>query len=742
MTAEGFDALSLAIDYAERGWPALPVAIGQVVDTVTGEATCTKRPLTKHGHLDATTAPDVLSELFAAARPKPGEHIGVGVRPGSAGFVVLDYDTKHNGIGGQTFAAHVDEHGTEWTTARYRSASGALNVVVRKLDTARFVGNARAWPSCDVRADAGWIVAPGTTTPYGSWTWETEHIDGKHPLDAAALIPDGLWSPLASSTANTQAKGTAASVAEIERFLSTSPGQWDLRAHDSYRKTLDALRTAPAGGRHRAMQTCAASLIGAGMADHPTGVDELLDVWGKVTASEPPRKDEPWDSIAWAIGQEIAKGRTTADSRSDATTPTVPKANQPSTQLADDDDGDGFVDWVEVFAGDDHADAVVDGLLYPGRWTSLAAKAKAGKSALALRVGVDLANGRDPFTGNNCATQTVVYIDAEMGRRDVVGRFNASDIGPADLGHFHYSDARHNLTTPTGAEWLLAKVGEVGASVVVVDGLNGFVPGTEKDDAGWRLFYDETASQLKRAGVALLTLDNLGKDATLGPRGSSVKLDKPDAVFGMVRTDGGVKLTATHRRSGLFEDFAFKVGNAEDDRLPTYRTADSVWVAGTKECADVLDAIGLPVDVTSRAAQDALRFSGQGYKRQVILSAIRWRKQASGPTPASGTTPGTTLSPKVGNHLGNHSDDIASDQGEPPREPPGTTSPKSTGTRGGVYVVPPSSVTTEPTARVLPKPTRCEGHDRLGHCKVCASTGRRTDPPPEPHCVDDTEVMA
>lgn len=780
---EGFDALALAIDYAERGWPAMPVAIGQVADPVTGEVTCTKRPLTKHGHLDATTAPDALSELFAAARPKPGEHIGVGVRPGSAGFVVLDYDTKHNGIGGQTFAAHVDEHGTEWTTARYRSASGALNVVVRKLDTARFVGNARAWPSCDVRADAGWIVAPGTTTPYGSWTWETEHLDGEHPLDAAALIPVGLWSPLASSTANTQAKGTAASVAEIERFLSTSPGQWDLRTHDSFRKTLDALRTAAPGGRHRAMQTCAASLIGAGMADHPTGVDELLDVWGKVTASEPHRKDEPWDSIAWAIGQEIAKGRTTADSRSDATTPTVPKANQPSTQLAYVEMGSitmAPVDWLW------HKRIPLAAIsLMPGR-------EGCGKGLLATRLAAEVTHGR--LAGSLYGTPAgVLFLTTEDSYGQVIRpRLEAAGADLDLCGTVQFPEGEMGyVELPDHVDDLAEIVAARGVRFIVLDPLSAYVsPKLDLHrDQDARLALRPLRRLAEATGASVLGISHYNKSGStdpltsvLGGRGIVASARAVIAVGRDPRAEAGtddalidrVAVASKHNLGpatpavrykieavtlegpdGLEIKTARAVLGEEDASLTARDLMDGAEKRTTKQDgvadailsaladgyvheqaelqAEICEAIGCDVRTYRRAAK-RLADEGQVTRRKRGFNPSVWVIQLAPEGDKQGSLPKGT-SPSGPKH-------ITPGQSEEDTEGAIPHNLSSSDTSAAHLPKGTNPVDVAPSCPLRDKPTRCEGHERLGHCKVCASTGRRTDPPPEPHCVDDTEVMA
>src|SRR5690606_28417167 len=112
----------------------------------------------------------------------------------------------------------------------------------------------------------------------------------------------------------------------------------------------------------------------------------------------------------------------------------------------------------------------------------------------------------------------------------------------------------------------------------------------ENDSTPWRYLFDYTISPLKQRGVGTVTNDNLGKDKTLGPRGSSVKVDKADAVIQLSRTDNGVKLTTTHRRTAAFPAEQVLVMRGVDEAEPiSYRHSESAWPAGTSQKAAELD---------------------------------------------------------------------------------------------------------------------------------------------------------
>jgi hypothetical protein len=283
-----------------------------------------------------------------------------------------------------------------------------------------------------------------------------------------------------------------------------------------------------------------------------------------------------------------------------------------------------LIDWATIH---DRPDEIVDGLILPGRWTALAAKAKAGKTTLEMACSVAISEGVDPFDGRPIVPVTVLYVDAEMGRLDLADKL--AELGypdPGALTRWHATDLPPRLDTPAGGDMLVQAPRQLGAKVVVIDGINGTVSGAEKDDLVWRAFYDHTIYPLKRLGVAILTGDNLGKDTTLGPRGSSVKVDKPDGVILLSRTDDGVKLTTRERRTSAYPSERILTIDGLDGVGPTrYRHVTHAWPPGTSDAVSVLDRLGVPVDWGRGRARQALATAGETMADAVLNAAIRWR---------------------------------------------------------------------------------------------------------------------
>ena len=290
-------------------------------------------------------------------------------------------------------------------------------------------------------------------------------------------------------------------------------------------------------------------------------------------------------------------------------------------------DGFEFLDWPTEWDAHQEADALVDGLLFPGRWTQFAAKAKAGKSELALFVSHRLSRGIDPFTGITIDPITVIYLDGEMGRLDVISRLQAHGLGCHDVPRLAYTDQPLPLNVAEGAQVLARSIARTGAGLLVLDGLNAFIRGKENDAEEWRDLYALAVAPAKAKGLAILSLDNMGHDTTNGARGSSVKADKADIVYQLHRTEDGARLKRTHARtSAAVEEMHLILRGANGAEPISYREAKASWPAGTRELADLLDRLAVPRMATNVTARKALREADEKATNDVLAAAIRWRK--------------------------------------------------------------------------------------------------------------------
>jgi Bifunctional DNA primase/polymerase, N-terminal len=186
------EAVALARTWATRGVPAFPVALSYDPDKYAGRGGIDKRPAAVHGHHDATTDRAALEALFDAATRwlRTGDELAVGLHPGPAGLVVLDVDCK-SGVDGYATVERLDLPST-FTPS---TPSGGQHRFYAKPG-AGYVPNVSPWPGVDVRADAGWVVAPGVTSPWGGWDCFDDWAD-------VSLLPAELWAELVVADTHT-----------------------------------------------------------------------------------------------------------------------------------------------------------------------------------------------------------------------------------------------------------------------------------------------------------------------------------------------------------------------------------------------------------------------------------------------------------------------------------------------------------------------------------------------------------
>lgn len=317
-----------------------------------------------------------------------------------------------------------------------------------------------------------------------------------------------------------------------------------------------------------------------------------------------------------------------------------------------------FVDWHDLYNHTDTDDeAIIDGLAFRGRWTAIASPAKAGKSTVILALAIQAAQ----------QGHEVIYVDAEMGRGDVLERVEDwLNLKPDDLANLHYTDLPPKLDVVQGAMALYHSVEASTAALVIIDGLNGVVNGAENDDTTWRDMFELAIAPLKQRGVAVITADNTGKDKAQGPRGSSVKLDKADAIVILERTDTGVKLSCTHRRTSAFpkeQEYTVTDASEAGPAMTVTRNGAHSAPEGTNRINAILDRLGAPADVSRRAARKLLvDHEGQAPRNDILSAMLKWRRQQEDPFRASGpVVPGTSGDQrdhpqKVVPELGDHSD--------------------------------------------------------------------------------------
>jgi len=362
----------------------------------------------------------------------------------------------------------------------------------------------------------------------------------------------------------------------------------------------------------------------------------------------------------------------------------TPSSNGDHPELGDEPtDSWNIIDWAKLFARDDtETNWLHEPFLAVGRGHALVAPGGGGKSLLALWLAGQVATGHPGLNTHPTEPAPVLYIDYEMGADDLLERIEDMGFKPEHLVNLHY--AQHPdinaMDTEDGGLQVALKAEAIGARLVIIDTYSRAVSGDENDADTTRAFYRHTALHLKRLGIAFLRIDHLGKDVTKGARGSSAKRDDVDIVWQLtVADDNTYILTATKRRMSWIPE-TVKLRRVDEPTL-RYELADGeTWPAGTKEVADLLDTLNVPLSASTRTAQKALKAAGQGKRRMLVTAAAKWRSAGvyrafATPEPprepphlsTGGTGPGTTEAEtslnQVRNHSGNHREPLTSADG-------------------------------------------------------------------------------
>jgi hypothetical protein len=665
--------------YAHRGWRVVPIA-----------------PNTKHpAHLKAwseaaTTDPELIGEWW---QRWPAD--GVGVATGQrSGVWVLDVDPGH---GGDDSLADLEaEHGALPATMEVITGSGGRHLYFAWPEGATIRNDqaGRLGPGLDVRGDGGQVVAPPTVHPNGRrYEWELSS-----PL-APAPAPGWLVALLTA---------TGTEEPRRDHIPYTGPS----RPGDRWAEQVTWAELLEADG---------ATFVGRRV-DHRTG--HPYELWCR--PGKDPREgasatlyyggtdvlkihSSAWPGLAegqtftrWGYhvqtrhgGDHAAAARAVQraeDARmvpDTATTSPNGASGPPVADLAA-PAPERFIDWAE-FWGREWAEAewIVEPVLAKGRGHAIYAKAKQGKSLVSLYLAA---------TKARADTETVVvYLDYEMSAADLYERLDAMGFGPdADLSRLRYwlYPDLPALNTPAGGAALDAVLADVEADhpgahlVLVIDTFSRAVTGEENSNDTANSFFAWCGILLKRRGVTWVRLDHAGKDEARGQVGGSAKSRDVDVVWNLTRTEGGgITLKRDFARMPWVPETAVYAIH-EEPALRFTLVGGGGWPEGTSECADDLDELGLPLEVSTRVAATALRTAAKGRRMEVIRAGIKYRKERFGRNIMPVDGGGGSVDNPSGTHLGTHPDPLsgetrdplpdpptksASDLRDPPPDPPGPT---------------------------------------------------------------------
>lgn len=358
-----------------------------------------------------------------------------------------------------------------------------------------------------------------------------------------------------------------------------------------------------------------------------------------------------------------------------------------------------LLDWDPFYATDFGAVQLLPGrLLAPGQQITIVGDGKAGKSLFVQEWLWRMATGQSFLGDRPQLAIPLLYVDAENGHQDIQQRFLSYGAGPGAMGLMSYASFPpiRPLDTAGGGADLLAMVHDTEAQLVCMDTVSRFISGPENDSDTWLALYRHTLLPLKRAGIASVRLDHMGKDHERGARGSSAKTQDVDHVWELRAQGGGVVvLKRTHTRTGIGPDSFVLVRQSQKDGddyrpgctrhvLMEYERTEPATEGTVEWLMSRIDDLGLPNDAGNPRTIAALAHAGIKIGKDKIAAAVRNRKNRDNlgspetfpetfpegvPREPSPGTPAESTKPQV-NHSPGTPGERSPDPGSPTSPPP------------------------------------------------------------------------
>ena len=652
--------LPTALDYAAKGWRIVPIRPGE------------KRPALTNWQNIASNDPEVITEWFTG----PYHDHGIGIATGpETGFFVLDVDITDTKAGDETLADLEEQYGRLPETLMSITGSGGWHLLFT-YPTGQEIRNdagRRLGPGLDIRGIGGQIVAPPTIHPNGNaYQWEAG-------CDTIADAPEWLLT-LLTTPEPTQPPSSPSKPSDTDSIAARYNQQttWSqLLQQDGW--TLAA--SLPTG---ETQWTRPGKDIREGIS--ATCGHEGRDILTTFTSSIPWLPEDSYSRFGYYACRHHNGNRSAAATHlltQETQTldnyftnqlitpePTLELTTETRIELAH------LVDWTKLWT-DDRPDEewLAEPIIPKGRAIALYAPAKAGKSTITLAIVAAVATG-SRILGQTRATPTnVLYLDYEMTEDDLIERLTELGYGPQDnLEKLHYAllPSLPPLDTIEGATALLHLVDQTKAELVVVDTFGRAVEGDEDRADTVRAFYRHTGLSLKARGVAVLRTDHSGKSVEKGMRGSSAKADDVDIVWQLSRTNtnkgDGVRLNRTHSRlSWVPPDI--RISRIETDHGHDYviDAQDQQWADGTRQDADLLDTLNIPIEMSARNASAIIRATEHKMSDKRIRTAVEFRKLAVRSEETMRLRAGITTTPTDHNRGGRGENPSAAPT--PPRQP-------------------------------------------------------------------------
>lgn len=602
------EAIMLAISYAEQGLAVFPVGIRWDREkNKTG-----KRPLNDHGFKQASTSPAEIRRQFEEAVNRLSrnelEVLGVGFYPGDE-YVFIDLDITDDADGPAVWAGYEGTHG-KVDTLQTTSPSGGAHKMFRTGGIAYSIGHDLG-PGIDVRGANGYVVAPGTFTPWGSWEW-----DGDSPLDGAqpALTPPWLVEklrPIGGGTGGSDGAGGAASRLDAAARAELDPAD---------RAALEALEKLDGHGAHavrekaedgttvriiRVTRPGKSSGVSATIGFRgPGSVHNFSSGWKRLPGPAWYDVDQLHAIIAGRNAEDVAKERDLGDGPQPAPDGDVPEYPQLRLLREQMLVGRAVLDIPPP-------DPIVPDWLDRAMVAELFGPKSNGKTWVALALALAVSTGR-PWLGRQVALSgPVLYVAAEgaytVGERSR-GWLKAHQL--AELPDtFYLFPNRVNFLELGWRDAVADYATLIGAVLVIIDTLNRSIPGGKEnspEDMG--AMFEGCDRVRKASGAAVLVLHHTPHESKDRGRGHGSFEDNCDIVWKVLGDPKRMVLTSEKQKARPDPEPINLRLNVDDPANPWAEPLDATTI-GSDVPVDKDDAKRQQAKVDLRRA--AMRFRGK-----------------------------------------------------------------------------------------------------------------------------------
>ena len=193
--------------------------------------------------------------------------------------------------------------------------------------------------------------------------------------------------------------------------------------------------------------------------------------------------------------------------------------------------------WQQIADAGDQ-DFLIDGIIPTGQSTLLYAPPGVGKSLIALHMALAIAEGTQILGHFRAKQGKVMYLDYELGYATMKTRLAAFGYQPEHLSWLDdklwlYQQPDVLINEPNN---IIDEADLVQPDLIIIDSLGLALGGDENSPEAMKDYGRTLGNYCKHKNIAVLLIDNTGKDHRLGARGTSRKIDEAELEWKLKST--------------------------------------------------------------------------------------------------------------------------------------------------------------------------------------------------------------